>query len=133
MIKKLPTRNRAPLFLIFIAASYSPHAAFAVAVASDDASQSAYANGWQPLDNGGTGFGPWTFAFSGNRSDLLYEPQFIDRGPLPGDSLGAPTFALTTGARPTQFDTSEVTRAFTSALGIGQTFSIDVDGSALDP
>src|SRR3954451_3532189 len=105
--------------------------AAAINVASDDASQAAYTNGWQVGDNGGTGFGAWTFAFSGLRTDLLYEPQFIDRGPLPGDHLGAPTFALTTGARASQTDTSEVVRAFTSQLAVGKTFSFDIDGSVL--
>src|SRR5882757_3252521 len=126
-------RNKEHFFVIIIAASYSPRPAVAIAVASDDASQQAYADGWQSADNGGTGFGPWTVAFSGKRSDLLYDPQFIDRGPLAGDSLGAPTFALTTGARNQQYDTSEVTRGFSSPLAVGQTFSLDVDGSALDP
>jgi hypothetical protein len=106
--------------------------ASATTVAADDASQSAYANGWQAGDNGGSGFGPWTFAFSGLRSDLLYDPQFIDRAPLPGDHLGAPTFALTTGARATFTDTSEVVRSFSSPIATGQTFSFDIDGSALD-
>src|SRR4051812_38423512 len=103
----------------------------AVTIAADDASQSAYTNGWQAGDNGGTGFGAWTFAFSGNRSDLLYDPQFIDRSPLAGDHFGAPTFALTTGARSSFSDTSEVTRTLNSPLAIGQTFSFDLDGSAI--
>src|SRR4051794_32651620 len=114
----------------FLAISYQ-RLAIAVTVASDDASQAAYTNGWQVGDNGGTGFGAWTFGFSGLRSDLLYEPQFIDRGPLPGDHLGGPTFALTTGARASQTDTSEVIRALTSPLAVGQTFSFDIDGSLL--
>jgi hypothetical protein len=63
---------------------------------------------------------------------LLYDPQFVDRGPLAGDHLGAPTFALTTGARTMQSDTSEVVRALNSPLAVGQTFSFDIDGSALD-
>jgi hypothetical protein len=40
---------------------------------------------------------------------------------------------LTTGARNQQYDTSEVTRGFSSPLAVGQTFSLDVDGSSLDP
>src|SRR4051812_42176160 len=103
----------------------------AVTIAADDASQSAYTNGWQAGDNGGTGFGAWTFAFSGNRSDLLYDPQFIDRSPLAGDHFGAPTFALTTGARASFSDTSEVTRSLNSPLAVGHTFSFDIDGSVL--
>jgi hypothetical protein len=100
-------------------------------VASDDASQPAYSNGWQAGDNGGTGFGAWTFAYSGNNTNgLLYSPQFIDTAPpLPANTLGAPSFALTTN----QTDTSEVRRTFVVPLAIGQTFSADLNGSALNP
>jgi hypothetical protein len=100
------------------------------AIAGDNASSSAYANGWQAGDNGGAGFGPWTLSFSGS-SALLYPPQFIDNGPLAGDSLGKPTFALTTGDRNNDYETSEVRRTFLVPLAVGQTFSADVDGSAL--
>jgi hypothetical protein len=131
-IQRTLRRLPAHLFLVLLLASGQGRAASAITVASDDASQAPYTNGWQAGDNGGTGFGPWTFAFSGLRSDLLYDPQFIDRGPLAGDHLGAPTFALTTGARASQTDTSEVVRALTSQLAVGQTFSFDVDGSILD-
>src|SRR4051812_18479228 len=77
-LRRLP----AHFFLVALLASGYGRAASALTVASDDASQAAYTNGWQAGDNGSTGFGPWTFAFSGVRSDLDYEPQFIDRGPL---------------------------------------------------
>jgi hypothetical protein len=102
-------------------------------VATDDASQPAYSDGWQATDDGGTGFGPWTFAYSGITATLLYPPQFIDRAPLPANSLGVPAFALTTSNRPTFTDTSEVHRTFDVPLAIGQTLSVDVDGSRLDP
>src|SRR3954452_7909762 len=127
-IKRIP-----PQICLFavLAISYQ-RLATAVTVASDDASQAAYTNGWQAGDNGGTGFGAWTFAFSGNRGDLLYDPQFIDRAPLPGDHLGAPTYALTTGARATFSDTSEVVRTLSSPPTVGQTFSLDIDGFSLD-
>src|SRR3954468_14771565 len=126
-IKRIPPQI---CLFAFLAISYQ-RLAIAGTVASDDASQAAYTNGWQVGDNGGTGFGAWAFGVRGVWSDLLYEPQFIDRGPLPGDHLGAPTFALTTGARASQTDTSEVVRALTSPLAVGQTFSFDIDGSAL--
>ena len=107
--------------------------ACAVVVAADNASNPSYTDGWQAGDNGGIGFGPWTLAFSGNGNGLFYPPQFIDEGPLAGDSLGAPAFALTTGDQPNAFDTSEVRRSFILPLAVGQTFSADIDGSALDP
>jgi hypothetical protein len=107
---------------------------YGAVLAFDDASQPAYSNGWQAGDNGGTGFGPWTLTYSGNTNGLLYPPQFIDTAPpLPGNSLGAPAFALTTGDRNNQFETSEVRRTFVTPIAGGQTFSADVNGSALDP
>jgi hypothetical protein len=107
-------------------------AGFAALVASDQATNSAYSNGWQAGDNGGSGFGPWAFSFSGDPARLVHNPQFIDRGPLLGNTLGAPAFALSTSDRSRNFDTSEVTRSFTVPLQVGHTFGIDVDGSALD-
>jgi hypothetical protein len=106
--------------------------AFGATVALDDASQPSYTDGWQAGDNGGTGFGPWSFAFSGNGNGLVHPPQFIDNGPLPGNSLGAPAFGLSTGDQRNAFETSEVQRIFVAPIAVGQTFIADVDGSALD-
>jgi hypothetical protein len=104
------------------------------AAADDHASNSAYADGWQDGDDGGSGFAPWTSSFSGDAGALLHGgPKFIDTLPaLPGNSLG-PAFALSTSARPSFFDTSEVVRVLDTPMSVGQQFHIDVDGSALDP
>jgi hypothetical protein len=92
-----------------------------------------YVDGWQSGDNGGTGFGPWDLAFSGEPAMLLHAPQFIDFQPLPGNSLGAPAFGLTTGNRAFFTDTSEARRTLVAPLSVGQTISADIDGSALAP
>ena len=115
-------------FLVF-----SAHTASASVVASDNASNVSYTDGWQTGDNGGIGFGPWTLSFSGSGSGLLYSPQFIDRIPLPGNSLGAPAFALTTGDQRSAFETSEVRRPLLVPLAVGQTLTANINGSALDP
>jgi hypothetical protein len=115
-------------FLVF-----SANTASASVVASDNASNASYADGWQTGDNGGIGFGPWTLSFSGSGSGLLYPPQFIDRTPLPGNSLGAPAFGLTTGDQRTAFETSEVRRPLVVPLAVGQTLTANIDGSVLDP
>jgi hypothetical protein len=115
------------VFLVFVADT-----ACASVVASDNASNVAYTDGWQTGDNGGTGFGPWTLSFSGSGSGLLYPPQFIDRTPLPGNSLGAPAFALTTGDQRSAFETSEVRRPLLAPLAVGQTLTANINGSALD-
>ncbi len=111
-----------------------------LAAASDSAGNAPYADGWDAGDNGGTGFGSWAFSFSGDATLLnpIYsmDPSFIDGvglGPLAGNSLGAPAFGLTTSNRPFFFDTLEATRTINSPLAIGQTFSVDIDGSALIP
>src|SRR4051794_12079404 len=115
-------------FLVF-----SADTASASVVASDNASNASYTDGWQTGDNGGIGFGPWTLSFSGSGSGLLYPSQFIDRTPLPGNSLGAPAFALTTGDQRSAFETSEVRRPLVVPLAVGQTLTVNINGSALDP
>lgn len=117
----------------YIVTTVPSNFASAITIASDNAGNPAYADGWQAGDNSGAGFGPWVFSFSGDGSGLFHAPQFIDNGPLAGNSLGAPAFALTTGDRRNDFETSEVRRTLNVPIGVGQTLSADVDGSALDP
>jgi hypothetical protein len=107
----------------------------AAAPASDNATDAAYADGWQPGDNGGIGFLPWDLSFTGVTAPLEQPgPHFIDTAPpLPGNTLGAPSFGLTTSARPNFGDTSEASRRFSVPLAIGETFSMDVKGSSLNP
>jgi hypothetical protein len=123
-------RNLGSIIAVALTASLCQFAS-AVTVAFDDASQSAYTNGWQAGDNGGAGFGPWSLSFSGNVGGLVHPPQFIDTAPLSGNSLGAPAFALTTGDQNNQFETSEAQRTFLMSIAIGQTFSADINGSAI--
>src|SRR5262245_9847961 len=105
------------LLIALILLALASDTASAVVIAVDNAASAAYSDGWQSGDNGGTGFGPWSLSFSGS-SALLYPPQFIDRAPLPGDSLGAPSFALTTGDQRNAFETSEARRTFVTPLAI---------------
>jgi hypothetical protein len=118
---------------VVVGTSSIPAAVFAAA--SDFAGNPPYADSWQDGDNGGSGFAPWTSAFSGDAGVLMHGgPKFIDTLPaLPGNSLGTPAFGLTTSARPSFFDTSEVIRRLSTPMTVGQQFHIDVDGSALDP
>jgi hypothetical protein len=119
--------------LLLVTLNIIAYPGLAATLAADDASQAAYADGWQSGDNGGSGFGPWTLEYSGLLPGLFHAPQFIDRAPLSGNSLGGPAFALTTGDRDFFSDTSEAQRTFSAPLGIGHIFSMDIDGSALDP
>jgi hypothetical protein len=117
--------------LTCLAAVLFVRTADAITVASDNASNPDYADGWQNGDNGGTGFGPWTLSFSGNGSGLVHSPQFVDNGPLAANSLGAPAFALTTGDQPNATETSAARRTLLTPIGVGQVFSAEVNGSAL--
>lgn len=91
--------------------------------ASDNAGNAPYADGWQTTDNGGTGFGPWTLtATAGGVNSIDFAPANAD------NQLGAPAFSLASDSRPYYYDTNTAHRAFTGGLGVGNTFSIDVDG-----
>jgi len=121
--------------LAWCAAAIAAHALcvkFAGAAGMDAASHADYADGWQAGDNGGSGFGPWSFSFSGDASALVHPaPRFIATAPLAGNSLPTPAFALTTNDRPLNYDTSAVGRQI-GPLAVGDTLRVDLDGSALD-
>lgn len=128
-----------PQLLLGLAATLAL-AAPATVVASaahDDASSPAYADGWDDGDNGGVGFGPWNLSFDGDANSLnpAYnsDPHFIDGvgvGPLGTNLLGSPAFGLTTdnstGA------SVEASRSFLEPWKVGQRFSLEIDGSALE-
>lgn len=105
--------------------------------AHDDASSSAYADGWDDGDNGGVGFGPWALSFDGDAGVLhpIYnaDPHFIDGvgvGPLGANQLGSPSFGLTTDG--STGSSVEASRSFLEPWKVGQRFSVEVDGSALE-
>jgi hypothetical protein len=118
--------------ICILASACASNSSFGATIALDDASHTAYADGWQTGDNGGTGFGPWTLAYTGVSSGLLHDPHFIDRGPQGGNSLGAPAFGLTTSDRDFFTDTSEAVRTLNASIRVGDTLSLDLDGSALE-
>lgn len=114
-------------------------AAQASQIAYDDASDVAYADGWDAGDNGGIGFGPWKMGFSGDGGQLdpIYggASHFIDGvdvGPLSENQLDAPSFGMTTSRRPFQADTVEAMRAFDEPLTTARSFQMVLDGSAYE-
>jgi hypothetical protein len=123
--------NSTFLAIFVLAAACKSGLIFGATVASDEASQAAYADGWQNGDNGGTGFKPWSLAYSGVPTGLQHDPQFIARSPLSGNLLATPAFGLTTSDRDTFSDTSEAVRTFNAPIGVGHILSIDLDGSEL--
>ncbi|MEM7624558.1 MAG: PEP-CTERM sorting domain-containing protein [Planctomycetota bacterium] len=91
------------------------------AVASDDASDPVYDNGWNTGVDGGTGFGPWIVGGS---------------GPAGGGFIGGGTDIDVAGEAFGVFgnngDLGEGIRDFDVALTAGQTFSITMDNGGID-
>jgi alpha-amylase len=92
-------------------------------VASDDASQSAYADGWAAGDNGGSGFSAW--AFDGFVQG--YAGTFIATS---GDnpSIGHPAFGLYANTE----NTIHAIRPFAKAMEAGQTIQLAFENNSVD-
>lgn len=89
----------------------------AATTATDNASNSAYSDGWTTGDNGGSGFGSWTLSSSNGGSYIGSTGQ------------GDPSFGLYANSDPGNYSTAS--RSFTGgALTSGQTFSIDLGHTA---
>ncbi|WP_425396196.1 PEP-CTERM sorting domain-containing protein [Aeoliella sp.] len=130
-MKTLLTRMIAVLSMVAIA--NCAHAGMAY----DSAAEPAYADGWDNGDNGGSGFGPWSLAFDGDATALNpifgSDPHFIDGvgvGPLGAALLDDPSFGLTTDGSLSA--SAEAARSFSTPLQVGDTFSVEIDGSALE-
>ena len=96
-------------------------AANAQIVATDNASNPAYDDGWAAGDNGGTGFGAWTTVTQG----FIGSSNQNGNAPSGNIDTGGESFGLfsNTGAP----GTAQAIRPFSSALTVGQTFSLDFD------
>lgn len=134
---------------IIFAIAASAHAAN---LAFDNASASAYDDGWQTGDNGGSGWGPWTLTANGATAGFFVSSSIIngnglddgDIGGFPGDrdidtTMGpGPDFNLTTpvslGMFAERFNLAQATRGFTGGpLDVGQTFIVDFDNGFVNP
>ena len=102
--------------------------------AFDSATDPVYSDGWQAGDNGGTGFGPWSF--DGTYTSVLQ--QSMDDGLMTGvagssqhNNIGRAwtlfnPLGPTPGPEPN--DGTDIARAGRSiSLGVGSTLSINVD------
>lgn len=101
-------RLSASIFLLALLSA----GAFAASVASDNATNSAYAgNNWAAASNGGSGFGAWSFTTTGTAG------RYIG-----GTALGSTTFGIwaVSGAG----NGSYALRPFTGTMTSGQTFSV---------
>ena len=99
----------------------SHNTTFAAVLASDNAADSAYADGWQNGDNGGAGFGAWVFGgntISGTTAKIASSTL---NGPGSIDVSGSSFQLLDSG------NYVDVFRFLTGGdLTVGQTFSLDM-------
>jgi len=140
---------REPCSLAFIAVLTAPFAGAgslrSEIIASDSASDEAYADGWQGLngvasaetgtDNGGFGFLPWDFEADEGYWEPGHSPydtpHFIETQPNSFNDLGAPAFALTNGNVPLFGYTTLATRPFAQPLRPGDEISVDIDNPVM--
>lgn len=138
-------------FAAFLLIALLARTATAIVIASDNASDPAYAfnpteGSWQGEnagsgenppgdDNGGFGFLPWDFGggYSQDRPPYGTSPQYIDGVDFPTTSynnLGSPSFALGTAPVPFSGITTGASRPFAQTLAVGDIFSADIDTPA---
>jgi hypothetical protein len=93
-----------------------PSISLSASVASDNASNAAYSDGWANGDNGGTGFGSWTLTTAGGGNKGSY---------IGVTALGATTFGIYAGNATDALSIAD--RPFTGgALVGGQSFSVSL-------
>lgn len=113
--------------LTLLAACLLARSAGAAIVATDDASQSPYADGWSAGDNGGSGYQPWSFVGQENGSG--FGGGFIASSPgSPNISIGSPSF----GVYGNGGGVGGAARPLSTALPVGYTLSLDMDNQSID-
>ena len=94
--------------------------------AHDDAADAAYDDGWQNLDNGGTGFGSWVMGvWATNGVDRIGIGSSIDNGGSSSIDTGGRSFYLDDVDQTNEY--IEVFRYLNQVQKQGQTFSFDMD------
>jgi len=92
--------------------------------AQDSASNSVYSDGWSTNDNGGSGWGPWTFFTSSG--DVNQNGRFLANSA--SVNIGTPAWGLYANSG----NLSEVKRQMLNTLAVGQTVSVSMDNGFLD-
>lgn len=107
-----------------------PFSAFAQGVATDNAGESAYDDGWDSADNGGTGWQGWTFSSYGSAGAFVGTSQ--SNGFMNGDiDAGGRAWGL--WANDGGFSAaSRVYGDGTELFGPGTTISVDMDTGFID-
>ncbi len=122
---------------ITVLTAWSPQAR-AAAAASDNACNAAYSSGtWAAGDNGGSGFNAWTQTTTGGAGFYTGNSATTAGHSSPGiPCSSAVAWGMYSGGFSTSGNSAHATRTFTSANGssalqVGQTFSIDMDNGGV--
>lgn len=111
------------VFLVATLVTLSVGMCSAAPLAADDASDTAYDDGWGTGDNGGSGFGAWSLSNTGGNSGHFVGAS----GNNAGGSGNIDTGGRAWGAYANSGETADGTRPFSGPLSVGQTFSIAMD------
>jgi hypothetical protein len=104
-----------------------PKAVSAIPLASDNASNAAYSDGWQVGDNGGFGFGPWNMSGTYNTP---VQHSLDSTGTMPYNQIGPSWILYNPDAPPgpgTGTDISQAGRAILGGLQPGMTLTTIID------
>jgi hypothetical protein len=101
----------------------------AAIVATDDASQAAYNDGWQVGDNGGSGFQPWSSITRENGSGFGGGFLSISNGNV---NIGSGGNNAAFGVFGNGGGVGVAVRPLATALPIGYTLSLDMDNQGVD-
>ncbi|MEY3480950.1 MAG: hypothetical protein RIQ71_1725, partial [Verrucomicrobiota bacterium] len=101
--------------LFFVASVNEARAQFTFA--TDSATNSAYSDGWQSGDNGGSGFNAWSFNNGANSGEFIGNPANNGMGTT---GIGTTAFGVYGNQNSQYYNAS---RSLSTGLGIGDSFS----------
>ena len=117
------------LVLILLAAAVRDQPARAAIVATDDASQAAYNDGWQVGDNGGSGYQAWSTITRENGTGFGGGFLSTSNGNV---NIGSGGNNAAFGVFGNNGGVGVAVRPFSTPLQIGWTLSVDMDNQGID-
>ncbi|HEY0550097.1 MAG TPA: hypothetical protein VGF13_10900 [Verrucomicrobiae bacterium] len=117
-------------FAFVLTAAISGSISHASLIALDNAANSPYSDGWQSGDNGGSGFGAWSFSGGGANSGF-FRGSSADNGSSPSGNIN--TSGQSWGLYANNSALAAAVRPFTSgSLSAGQQFLIKMDNGFIE-
>ena len=117
------------MLLVAVVALGVGRPALCTIVATDDASQAAYNDGWQVGDNGGSGYQPWSTITRENGSG--FGGGFLSTG-NGNVNIGSGGNNAAFGVFGNSGGVGVAVRPFSTPLQIGWTLSVDMDNQSID-